>query len=141
MKKYLILVLFALIFAAACGEKSAPNGADAPAQTPDILQAYAGAYGGILPCADCEGIDTEITLNPDNTFTLIEFYLSKESDLYLTEGTWKLSPDKRYAVLVSADEKQNPLNIYYTLKGVDLLKLDINAQPIESNLNYYLRRK
>jgi uncharacterized lipoprotein NlpE involved in copper resistance len=141
MKKYLTSALFALIFAAACGEKSPQQPDDTAKPAADILQAYTGTYGGILPCADCEGIDTEITLNPDNTFTLIEFYLSKESDLYLTEGTWKLSPDKRYAILVSADDKQNPLNIYYALKDGDLLQLDINARPIESNLNYYLRRK
>lgn len=139
MKKCLILVLSVFIFAACGGSPQQPE--DAPAPALDTAQAYAGTYAGILPCADCSGIDTEITLNPDNTFTLIEFYLSKESDLYLTEGAWKLSPDKGYITLVSSDEKQNPLNIYYTLKGRDLLKLDINARPIESNLNYYLRRK
>lgn len=29
---------------------------------------YTGTYKGILPCADCEGIETEITLNKDSTF-------------------------------------------------------------------------
>lgn len=33
---------------------------------------WAGKYWGKLPCADCNGIDTELTLNPDLTYVLIE---------------------------------------------------------------------
>ena len=36
-----------------------------------------GTYKGILPCADCEGIETIITLNSDETFTIKETYLKK----------------------------------------------------------------
>ncbi len=33
-----------------------------------------GTYKGLLPCADCEGIETELKLNADNTFELEEEY-------------------------------------------------------------------
>ena len=141
MKKYLFLVVCLFIFAAACNEKpQAPQ--DPPGTAARTLSAYIGSYNGILPCADCSGIDTELTLNEDGTFTLIEFYLSQESDLYLTEGTWKLNPDLSYVILTPVPEEgrtQQP--IYYALKGIDLDKLDIHAKPIESTLNYTLRRK
>ena len=41
-----------------------------------------GTYQGTLPCADCEGIITTITLNPDGTFLSKEEY-QKEPNLIL----------------------------------------------------------
>jgi uncharacterized lipoprotein NlpE involved in copper resistance len=38
---------------------------------------WQGTYKGILPCADCEGIETEVLLNPDLTFVLEKKYLGK----------------------------------------------------------------
>jgi len=40
---------------------------------------WAGTYEGVLPCADCEGIQTIITLNSDDTFTLSQKYLGKDN--------------------------------------------------------------
>ena len=31
---------------------------------------YIGTYKGILPCADCEGIETELELNSDKTYEI-----------------------------------------------------------------------
>ncbi|GGD94473.1 copper resistance protein NlpE [Planktosalinus lacus] len=41
-------------------------------QAPDISTSensldWHGTYQGILPCADCEGIQTEVTLHDNNT--------------------------------------------------------------------------
>ncbi len=33
---------------------------------------WAGIYQGTLPCADCGGIETELTLNADGTYALTE---------------------------------------------------------------------
>lgn len=38
---------------------------------------WEGEYKGILPCADCEGIETEIELNADKSYELTEKYLGK----------------------------------------------------------------
>ena len=42
---------------------------------------WAGVYSGVLPCADCEGIETELTLNDDGTYLLATEYLGKEVSL------------------------------------------------------------
>lgn len=52
-----------------------------------------GAYSGVLPCADCEGIDTYLTLNKDQTYQLKLRYLGnleKEGEEFISEGkfTW-----------------------------------------------------
>lgn len=36
-----------------------------------------GSYKGVLPCADCEGIATEVVLNYDQTFVIKTKYLGK----------------------------------------------------------------
>ncbi len=41
---------------------------------------YAGIYKGVTPCADCEGIETELTLKMDNSFVLSQKYLGKGED-------------------------------------------------------------
>jgi uncharacterized lipoprotein NlpE involved in copper resistance len=41
---------------------------------------YAGIYKGVTPCADCEGIETELTLKVDSTFVLSQKYLGKGED-------------------------------------------------------------
>ena len=40
-----------------------------------------GTYKGVLPCADCAGIETEIVLNSDQTYVLTRKYLGKGSKI------------------------------------------------------------
>ena len=57
------------------GESSAPV-ADAAHNSRNALD-WPGTYTGILPCADCEGIETTITLRGDGTFEREQRYLGK----------------------------------------------------------------
>lgn len=41
---------------------------------------YAGIYKGVTPCADCEGIETKLTLEMDSSFVLSQKYLGKGDD-------------------------------------------------------------
>lgn len=49
-----------------------------------------GFYSGILPCADCSGIQTSLELLKDGTFNLKQVYFGKESDGFDNSGklTW-----------------------------------------------------
>ena len=38
---------------------------------------WEGTYKGIIPCADCEGIKTEITIKYDLTYVIKTIYLGK----------------------------------------------------------------
>jgi len=42
---------------------------------------WAGLYVGTLPCANCEGIQTELALNDDNTFVIKQTYLGKKQTI------------------------------------------------------------
>ena len=46
---------------------------------------WQGTYKGITPCADCEGIETQISLNKDLTFAIKTKYLGKGDDKVFEE--------------------------------------------------------
>jgi len=52
---------------------------------------WAGIYKGVLPCADCEGIATQITLNKDSTYSLTTSYLGKSVKPINQKGSFSWS--------------------------------------------------
>lgn len=55
-----------------------------------------GVYQGVVPCADCEGIETRITLKSDGTFLRSLKYLGKDRNAFFDQGnfTWDTSGSK-----------------------------------------------
>src|SRR5690348_12618341 len=47
---------------------------------------WKGAYKGVLPCADCPGIETAITLDSGNAYTIKSKYLGKGSNSFEDHG-------------------------------------------------------
>lgn len=50
---------------------------------------WEGTYSGVLPCTDCDGIDTRLILRKDQTYQLVLRYLGipeKESRDFISEG-------------------------------------------------------
>lgn len=50
---------------------------------------WKGVYKGVLPCADCEGIETTITLKSDGKFVRTLNYLGKEDGFFSEEGAFQ----------------------------------------------------
>ena len=49
---------------------------------------WAGTYKGVLPCADCTGINTTLTLNPDHTYQYSEQYQVKDAEKTESKGSF-----------------------------------------------------
>ncbi|MDR0291508.1 MAG: copper resistance protein NlpE N-terminal domain-containing protein [Elusimicrobium sp.] len=131
MKKLLFAVFSCAVLLGAC--------AAAPKNAQQMNDEYAGAFSGVLPCADCAGINTELTLNPDNTYQLSETYLKDVPQTFGSEGKWTPAADFKTFELKNSQNKEKE---FYAFSGKnELKKLDINAKPIESDLNYSLKRK
>lgn len=47
----------------------------------------AGIYYGVLPCADCSGIETTLELMSDQTYKLTQVYQEKEDGRFESSGT------------------------------------------------------
>jgi hypothetical protein len=52
-----------------------------------------GTYEGTLPCADCPGLQTLITINSDGTFHMEETYLERSESPTVTDGAWTIDKD------------------------------------------------
>ena len=71
------------------------------------------SWRGILPCADCEGIETSLFLEKDGTWVMNERYqgVRDEPSSFASYGTWARTADK----LVLTDSKGE--KSYYRAKG------------------------
>lgn len=57
-------------------------------QTSQNTLDWNGTYTGVLPCADCDGIKTKITLLKDGTFFKCCEYLGKKENAFFENGTF-----------------------------------------------------
>lgn len=97
--------------------------------TSEIALDYHGVYEGTLPCADCEGIKTQLTINEDHTFVLVSNYLGEEDAKFEDKGTYFIENGE---ILVIQDEDGDQK--YYKLQEGSLAQLDTNKKPIEGEM-------
>ena len=94
MKLTNILIIIAVAFVAvACNNKqSKTNAGTADSTVVTVVEGnnFYGTYEGTLPCADCEGIKTVLTLNEDTTYDLKSEYLGKENAVFEESGVYNL---------------------------------------------------
>lgn len=62
-------------------------------------------YVGTLPCADCEGIRTSLTIKPDQTYTLVSDYLGREGYRFEEKGQVAWVKEAEVIELRSGDQR------------------------------------
>tara|TARA_R110002073_G_scaffold279026_1_gene443201 strand:- start:489895 stop:490689 length:795 start_codon:yes stop_codon:yes gene_type:complete len=87
-----------------------------------------GTYEGILPCADCAGIQSILTLNNDLTYTLQSKYLEKQDTVFTNSGTFTWSENGQQVTLDNKASEQ------YFVGENNLLKLDLKGEKITGDL-------
>lgn len=90
-KTFLLLALLtAGILATSCGNRSqkASDDISAMADTSRNALDWEGTYYGILPCANCEGIETVITILYDETYMIKTKYLGKDGQVFESKGSF-----------------------------------------------------
>ena len=105
-------VLLTGLFAVSCSKKE-----EAKVETPQAVEAdsaqaqpeeaakadapkkHVGEFSGKLPCADCPGIETKLTLNEDGSFLLDETYLEKKDGQFNAKGSYEVSEDGAFVTL------------------------------------------
>ena len=113
--------------------------------TQEANQTTAVVYEGRLPCADCEGIDAVLTLNPDETYTMSNTYLGRDVKPYIEKGKWNTlrgdgtDPNATVYQLTPDGEGTSVQN--YLVSGNELKQLDQDLKPIEAPFNTSLMKK
>lgn len=135
MIRTLILLSALAILLTACGEQqaSAPEPAvenPTPADNSRNSLDWAGTYSGTVPCADCQGITTQLTINDDGTYVLQTQYLGKSDELFLTEGNFTWQDDGNHIVLQGIESGPS----IYQVGENHLRQRDMNGKPITGDL-------
>lgn len=141
-------VLTAILLISGCKTQNQPLNNTA-ATTPQQPVTYeSGPFKGTLPCSDCDGISTVITLyfNEDTKspvkYFMTETYLGKTSPLS-SQGTFKVvegsSIDPK-AVIYQTDPDTPEMSRYFLKVGDDELKLvNSDGSPFKGKQNYSLK--
>ncbi len=114
-------------------------------QTPAVLATFAGT----LPCADCPGLRTELTLDAAGSsassgrYTMRETYLER-GVTRATSGQWTLTrgtPDRPDAAVyvLSADDHSRP-QFWLKVSDAEIRLLGADRRPIDSPMSFSLRR-
>jgi len=91
---------------------------------------FAGTYTGILPCADCEGIKTEIILNKDLTYEIRKSFLGKDEKIFEITGSFAWNAEGNTIILSGIKDAPNQ----YFVSEDKLIQLDMEGRRITGNL-------
>lgn len=97
-----------------------------------------GNYSGSLPCGDCKGILTKLTLNADKTYQLSSQYLGKETKPNVYKGSYTLDGKK----IVTLDAEGDHLKFLVKDQDEMLVKLDKFGDPEQGGpeARYFLHK-
>jgi copper homeostasis protein (lipoprotein) len=140
MRNLLILCLLLSMgmLVGSCKTASRQKSATQPSQTGDAAHQsnnsldWDGVYSGTLPCADCEGIQTVVTLNKDLTYQIDTKYVGKEGGAFSLKGKFAWEAGGNKIVLLDIQEGSGPR--HYLVGENKLIQLDLKGNRITGEL-------
>ena len=132
MKQHFITILVLAFATLSCKTGGQINKQAMNTHTSQNSLDWAGTYRDTLPCADCEGMLTEIVLNSDLTYKIGTSYLGKSGEVFRSEGKFSWSKDGNTITLngIDATKESNQ----YKVGENKLIKLDMNGKVVTGNL-------
>lgn len=89
-----------------------------------------GTYSGVIPCGDCDGIKTSLSLKDDDTFILKREYLGKDAtDLQVT-GIYEY--DEQSQMITLENTADGPSK--FLMENGKIWLLDQNSNKIQGEL-------
>lgn len=100
---------------------------------------FSGTFSGLIPCADCPGIEITLTFNPDSSFIESMIYQERSSS-FKDSGQW-IKEGKM--IEVRYNDKKASLHYFLIKSDSTIAWLDGNKKEIEGPLkdHYILKRK
>lgn len=125
MKKYISGFLIPIVFLLAC--------------TVNKNLTTDGTYRGTLPCADCPGIDYQLTLNKNSSYSEKMEYQDRDVPAVLDSGTYAIKND---TILQLKHKPEGSGMRQFAIHKNQLSMLDMNGQIIHSGFaDRYILKK
>jgi uncharacterized lipoprotein NlpE involved in copper resistance len=156
MKKSYTLhaILFAFFFTACSEPSSTSTGEDGESliqtqsaiangpssETIEVMSPgeMTGTYTGVMPCGDCDGIKTSLSLKEDDTFILDREYIGKEATNLQVVGTYNYDDQSQMITLENVADGPSKFLI---LNG-EIWLLDVNSNRMQGDLaDHYVLTK
>jgi uncharacterized lipoprotein NlpE involved in copper resistance len=146
--KYVIFMIFCLsLVLFSCKKEKVKNEVQAVSTDKTVVDMHnsqialdwSGIYKGVIPCADCVGIETEVILNEDMSFVMRTKYLGKgDQKIFEEKGTFVW--DKTGSIVSLKGINETP--IQYKVAENKLIQLDMEGNTISGSLadNYILTK-
>ena len=109
-----------------------------------------GTFKGTLPCADCPGIVTELSLYHPNLYTdegtyiLKLTYLDRNVKPQVTQGEWGMlrgdAADENASVYQLEPDHPEKSSYYLRVNATEVRMLDRDEKEMESKLNFTLKK-
>lgn len=97
---------------------------------------WEGTYHGVLPCADCPGISTVLTLDGEGHYKLETKYQEKDDKVFVEEGLFNWDPTGSNITLQASDNRQ------FKVGENQVFQLDQDGKMIEGDLSaHYVLKK
>lgn len=90
---------------------------------------WQGTYFGVLPCASCPGIETELVLNNNQEYILTRKYIDKK-EIFTSKGTFIWSDNSIKLIDTANNEKPTTFKV----EEGRIRQLDVNGNIIEGSL-------
>ncbi|GMO55775.1 MAG: copper resistance protein NlpE N-terminal domain-containing protein [Termitinemataceae bacterium] len=137
-KMFLVLAAFSLLGFGSCKAKEEAKSVviDAAHNSRNSLD-WAGVYRGELPSASGSGINVEITLNNDGTYSISYQYIDRGDELFTENGTFQWN-DAGGAIKLDT----NDMPPHYQVGEDTLIQLDLSGEKITGPLadSYVLKK-
>lgn len=107
--------------------------------TSEISLDWDGMYSGVMPCNDCEGIETTIRLFKNKTYVIQQVYLGKSDEVFTKAGDFKWNDAGSTIILSNITDAPNS----YFVGENHIVQLNIEGKRITGDLAlmYVLSKK
>ncbi len=103
-------------------------------------KAFAGTYGGTMPCAGCPGIDAIIAFDAEGGYTLNEVYQDGTDSTFTTKGTWSVDKDGK-TVLLDPEDKEERDRSFEITSPTELLAKAVEGDAGAGAQDFILKRR
>lgn len=132
--KFLLVAACSVIATGLVG--CANSSSDSPSAATQTAK-YDAQYQGTLPCADCDGVVTTLTLNPDGTFFMESEYLANKPVKFSQKGKYTKVEEGVVELTLDNNDK-----VYYQIEEGEAIMLDQNRKaPTGALADHYVLKQ